>query len=212
MSGAEERAACWQSVTHILEEYYFNPDIEAARILCAALAAHTLKQFPPAWCLAIAPPGSMKTDLLEAFRGLPGVHFVDEVTSNTFLSGKVDEKNHKRTKPASWLHRIGDDGILVAADFSTFTSDPKKLQIILAQLRRIYDGYFSREFGTDENVEERTWKGRLTLFAGAVPEIDRHYSLFQKLGDDSCVCDGRELGVLRQGCRQWGIRRRLQND
>ena len=133
--------------------------------------------------LAIAPPGSMKTDLLETFRGLPGVHFVDEVTPNTFLSGKVDEKFDKRKKPASWLHRIGKDGVLVVADFSTFTSNPKTLQVILAQLRRIYDGNFSREFGTDENMEERSWQGRLTLFAGAVPDIDGHYSLFQKLGE-----------------------------
>ena len=156
---------------------------EAARILCAALASHALKQFSPAWCLAIAPPGSMKTDFLESFRGLPGVYFVDEVTTNTFLSGKVDEKRKKRTKPAGWLHRIGSDGVLIAADFSTFTSNPKTLQVILAQLRRIYDGNFSREFGTDENMEERSWQGRLTLFAGAVPDIDSHYSLFQKLGE-----------------------------
>jgi len=125
----------------------------------------------------------MKTDFLESFRGLPGVHFVDEVTTNTFLSGKVDEKRKKRTKPASWLHRIGSDGVLIAADFSTFTSNPKTLQVILAQLRRIYDGNFSREFGTDENIEERSWRGRVTLFAGAVPDIDGHYSLFQKLGE-----------------------------
>jgi hypothetical protein len=173
----------WQAVTEVLGKHYTNPDIEAARILCAVLASHALKDFLPAWCLAIAPPGSMKTDLLENFRGLPGVHFVDEVTTNTFLSGKVDEKGKKRTKPAGWLHRIGDDGVLIAADFSTFTSNAKTLQIILAQLRRIYDGHFSREFGTDENVEERTWSGRLTFFAGAVPDIDGHYSLFQKLGE-----------------------------
>jgi hypothetical protein len=125
----------------------------------------------------------MKTDLLESYRGLPGVHFVDEVTTNTFISGKVDEKGRERKKPASWLHRIGSDGVLIAADFSTFTSNPKTLQVILAQLRRIYDGHFSREFGTDENMEERGWSGRLTLFAGAVPDIDGHYSLFQKLGE-----------------------------
>jgi hypothetical protein len=173
----------WQAVAATLSKHYRNPDIEAARILCSALASHVLKQFPPAWTLAIAPPGSMKTDLLESFRGLPGVHFVDEVTTNTFLSGKVDERGKKRTKPASWLHRIGNDGVLIAADFSTFTSNPKTLQVILAQLRRIYDGNFSREFGTDDNMEERGWQGRLTVFAGAVPDIDGHYSLFQKLGE-----------------------------
>jgi hypothetical protein len=73
--------------------------------------------------------------------------------------------------------------VLIAADFSTFTSNPKTLPVILAQLRRIYDGHFSREFGTDENMDERAWHGRLTVFAAAVPDIDGHYSLFQKLGE-----------------------------
>ena len=100
----------WAEVVKTLARHYKNPDTEAARILCAALAAHALKDFLPAWCMAIAPPGSMKTDFLESFRGLPGVHFVDEVTTNTFLSGKVDEKGRKRKQPASWLHRIGTIG------------------------------------------------------------------------------------------------------
>jgi hypothetical protein len=177
------RSKGWAGAVCVLEKNYTNPDIEAARILFAVLASHALKQFPPAWCLAIAPPGSMKTDLLESFRGLPGVYFVDELTTKTFLSGKVDEAGKKRLRPASLLHRIGNDGVLVAPDFSTFTADPTALKTILAQLRRIYDGNYSREFGTDENPEERSWQGRLTFFAGAVPDVDRHYSLFQTLGE-----------------------------
>jgi hypothetical protein len=173
----------WQAIVDILNKHYVNPDVEAARVLCAAMAAHALSQFPPAWCLAIAPPGSAKTDLLESFRGLPSVHFVDELTAKTFLSGKLDQENSKRERPASWLHRMGGEGVLVVADFSTFTADSKALQVILAQLRRIYDGNFSREYGTDENMDERSWKGRLTLFAGAVPDVDRHWALFQRLGE-----------------------------
>jgi len=73
--------------------------------------------------------------------------------------------------------------VLIGADFSTFTADVKALQTILAQLRRIYDGHFAREFGTEENLEERSGQGRLTLLAGAVPDIDTHYHLFQKLGE-----------------------------
>lgn len=180
---AAARASAWQAVKDVMNKHYRNPDTDAARVLCAAMAAHSLKQFQPAWCLVIAPLGSAKTDLLESLRGLPGVHFVDELTTKTFLSGKVDDKGKKRTKPASLLHRIGSDGVIVAADFSTFTSDPQALRVILAQFRRIYDGNYCREFGTDENLQERDWKGRLTFFGGAVPDVDRHYSLFQSLGE-----------------------------
>jgi hypothetical protein len=125
----------------------------------------------------------MKTDFLESFRDLPRVHFVDEVTPNTFLSGKLDEQGKPRKNSASLLHRIGNDGVLVAADFSTFTSNPKTLGTIMSQLRKIYDGNFTREFGTEENLPDRSWTGRLTMFAGAVPDIDRHYSVFQGLGE-----------------------------
>ncbi|MGB2668061.1 MAG: hypothetical protein WAK48_28970 [Candidatus Acidiferrum sp.] len=176
-------ASGWRKVTDVLNKHYTNPDIEAARILCAVIASHAVKEFPPVWNLAIAPPGSMKTVLLEGFRGLPRVCFVDEITPKTFLSGKVDERGQKRKSPASLLHRIGPDGILIAADFSTYTADPKTLKVILAQLRRIYDGNYCREFGTDEHLEERNWEGRLTFLAGAVPDVDRHYSLFQSLGE-----------------------------
>jgi hypothetical protein len=178
-----QRASSWQAVEKVLNEHYTNPDAEGARVLCAAMAAHALKQFPPAWCMATAPPGSMKTVQLESFRDLPRVHFVDEVTPNTFISGKVDEQGKTRKKPASLLHRIGPDGVIVAADFSTVTSNPRTLQTVLAQLRRIYDGNLRREFGTDQNLDEREWTGRLTFFAGATPAVDKHYSVFQELGE-----------------------------
>ena len=92
----------WQRVVEVVETNYESPDLQAARLICSAVAAHTLKEFPPAWELTIAPPGSMKTDMLEGLRGLPRVHFVDEVTPNTFLPGKVDEpckKQKRRVTP-----------------------------------------------------------------------------------------------------------------
>jgi hypothetical protein len=177
------RAGGWQRITTVLLNNYTNPDLPAARIILSAVAAHAIKKYCPAWLLAIAPPGSAKTDLLESLRGLPTVQFVDEITRNTFLSGKLDEPGAKRSIPASLLHRIGKDGILVAADFSTYTSDAKLFKVVMAQLRRIYDGNYSREFGTTEHPEERHWDGRLTLLAGAVPDVDRHHQLFQSLGE-----------------------------
>lgn len=194
-------SAAWQRLAAVLERNYSSPDLEAARILYSAVAAHRLTESVPTWPLLIAPPGSIKTDLLESLRGLPSVHFVDEITTKTFLSGKVDEKGRRRTGPASLLHRIGPDGILVAADFSTYTADPKTLQVILAQLRRIYDGNYSREFGTDEHLEERDWQGRLTVLAGAVPDVDRHHQLFQKLGERFFRLRWPRAGGIEAGLR-----------
>jgi hypothetical protein len=194
-------SALLREVSNTLQKHYNNPDIEGARLIFSAVAAHALGKYLPAWVLAIAPPGSAKTDILESLRGLPRVHFVDEVTPKTFLSGKIDERGKKRTKPASLLHRIGSDGILIASDFSTYTADPKALKVVLAQLRRIYDGNYSREFGTEENLEERDWSGRLTILAGAVPEVDRHYQLFQSLGERFIRTRWGRAGGVESGLR-----------
>jgi hypothetical protein len=179
----DEPSNGWERVVKVLRRNYHEPDIMGVKCIVASAAAHKLVHSVPVWPLAIAPPGSAKTDVLESLRGLPGVHFVDEVTPKTFISGKVDESNRKRARPASLLHRIGNDGILIAADFGTYTSDPKSFGLVLAQQRRIYDGNYSREFGTDEHLEEREWRGRLTVLAGAVPDVDRHYAIFQKMGE-----------------------------
>ena len=192
MLRTESSSALWMAIEDKLQRNFEKPDIEAAKLLFASVAAHRIVQYPPAWIMAIAPSGSMKTALLDTLQDLPSVHFVDEVTTNTFISGytgKQDEsENKKREKkpcaPASYLHRLGQEAILIAADFSTVLAmDKRKRPVILAQLRRIYDGHFSREFGTGENLSESTWKGRLTLLAGVTPEVDKHYTLLQSLGE-----------------------------
>jgi hypothetical protein len=171
-------------IARVLAQHFEAPDIEAVKVILACVAAHRITDYPPAWALPIAPSGSLKTVVLETLRGLPSVRFVDEVTDKTFISGKMDGPKGKRKTPASYLHRIGNEGILVAADFGTVMSMDRRIRNkVLAQLRRIYDGHFSREFGTDENIQEREWTGRLTLLAGATPEVDRYHSVFQSLGE-----------------------------
>lgn len=176
--------SCFAPVESILREKFKDPDIEAVKVTFSCVSAHRITDHPAAWPLVIAPPGSLKTVILECLRGLPSVHFVDEVTEATFISGKIDQPGRGRKAPASYLHRIGKEGILVSADFSTITSADRRLRAkVFAQLRRIYDGHFSREFGTDENLDERSWEGRLTFMAGATPEVDRYHSVFQSLGE-----------------------------
>jgi hypothetical protein len=180
----EVRAELWQNIENVLVHNYQEPELKAVKVILASVAAHRIAEFPPSWPMAIAPAGSMKTEILKTLDGLPSVYFLDEVTPNTFISGKIDAPGKERTTPASLLHRIGENGILVSADFSTFLEmDERNRGKILSQLRRIYDGQLKREFGTDENLEEREWTGRITLIAGATPEVDRHHKVFTALGD-----------------------------
>jgi hypothetical protein len=179
----------WEQTKDALTAGFDKPDIEAAQVLFASVAAHRIMDHPPAWNMLIAPSGSMKTALLNTLSGLPSIQTLDEVTENTFISGMLDKsKTGKKTKtdqmPASLLNRIGDEGILIVPDFSTILAmNRNKQPVILSQLRRIYDGSFAREFGTAENLADRKWQGRITFLAGVTPEFDKYHSVFQSLGE-----------------------------
>ena len=184
MTFSHRQSESWQRIENLLERDFEQPDLAATRLILGCVAAHRIVEYPPVWMMAVAPSGSMKTVVLESLGGLSSTHFADEVTPQTFISGKLDDKRKKRQAPASLLHRIGEEGILLAADFSTILSmDERNRAKILAQLRRIYDGHFSREFGSEENLQERDWKGRLTFLTGVTPDVDSHYSVFRSLGE-----------------------------
>ncbi len=174
--------ADWESVVRTLQTHYYEPDILAARALYASVAAHCLKG-QPVWPMAVAPPSSMKTEIVQALDGLKNVFSIDAVTPKTFISGQIREEDDKPDlPPSSLLHRIGNSGIIICADFSTILaikSDDRNA--IFADLRRIYDGDLKKEFGTADRVEG--WKGRITFVACVTPEIDTKYRAIQSLGD-----------------------------
>jgi hypothetical protein len=179
--GGDSKA--WECVVQALRRHYHNPDLEAARVLYAAVAAHDLKG-QPVWPMAVAPPGSMKTELIRALDGLSRVHSIDSVTSKSFISGQIrtDIDPALAARPSSLLHRIGTDGIILCADFSTVLSlKADDRNSVLADLRRIYDGELRKEFGTAEPVA--AWKGRLTLVVAVTEEIDKYHNVIQSLGD-----------------------------
>ena len=82
----------WENLASVLSKHHHKPDLEAVRAVYAACAAHRLNG-SPVWTMNVAPPGSMKTELIEALDGLPGVHLIDQITANTFISGQIDDPN-----------------------------------------------------------------------------------------------------------------------
>ena len=173
----------WCAVVKVLKTHYHEPDLAAARVLYAAVAAHRLTG-QPVWPMVVAPPATMKTELIRALDGLPEVHSIDGVTSKTFISGQIRDNDAVEAEPkySSLLHRIGPSGVILCSDFSTILaikSDDRKA--ILADLRRIYDGELKKEFGTSDIVP--VWEGRITFVAGVTPSIDKHHLAIQSLGD-----------------------------
>ena len=89
--------------------------------------------------------------------------------------------------------------------------DKKKRPVVLAQLRRIYDGHFTREFGTDEGEGEHSWKGRISTRRGHTRNRQALFSTFSPWGSASFGRDGRELGVLTLAFVRCVNRQVLQN-
>ena len=191
----ERQTASWAHVERVMQQHFHEPDLQGARAVFAAVAAHRLAG-QPVWPMIVAPPGSGKTETLDALQGLPHVHFIDSVTPNTFLSGQILQK--KESRSPSLLKRIGS-GILICADFSTVLGMPTdKRATILADLRRIFDGHLRKEFGTSEASQE--WRGRITLAVATTPDVDSHWMIFQSLGERFVMIrwhrpDGRKAAI-----------------
>lgn len=189
----ETETSPWDEVLNALYTHYHEPDVLAARVLYSAVAAHDLKG-QPVWPMAVAPPSTMKTELIQALDGLPRIYSLDGVTSKTFISGQIREEGAVAQAPSSLLHRIGSSGIILCAEFSTILAiKPDDRKAILADLRRIYDGRLKKEFGTSDVVP--AWQGRITLIAGVTPDIDKHYSAIQSLGDRFVMVRWHRVGL-----------------
>src|SRR5207253_4520778 len=113
--------------------------------LYSAVAAHELSG-ATVWPMAIAPPGSMKSELITALDGLDGIYLVDGFTPKTFLSGQIPDERTPSNRPASLLHRIGKSGTVLIPDFSTVQSmKAEERGTVYASLRKRYDGKLTKE-------------------------------------------------------------------
>ena len=120
---ADQGSTLWSELERVLLVHYYEPkELQGAQALCAAIAAHKLRG-QPVWPMVVAPPGSMKTDLLTGLDGLPTVHLIDSMTPNTFLSGQIKDAAHAKSQTSpSLLHRIGASGVIVFPDFGQFSA------------------------------------------------------------------------------------------
>jgi energy-coupling factor transporter ATP-binding protein EcfA2 len=167
----------FSEVANELNAILFQPDIQAFRILLAAVAAHTLKPhgYPPVWLMIIGPAGSGKTTLLDTLNTLP-VFRLNDLTPNTFLSGFKGNG-----KPSSLLHKLGNKPIITMKDFTTILSMRfEHKSEIMASLREIYDGFYRKATGMGDSL---SWSGRLTLLTCCTPAIDRDRMTFRIMGD-----------------------------
>jgi hypothetical protein len=203
----------WSNLHSHLTTWFYDPDIEALRLIYSAVASHNLLSTEPIWPLIIAPPSSGKTSIAVApLLALENSHLIGSISPKTLLSGKRSKSSRGAKDDNSLLHRIGS-GLMIMKDFGTFLSmrDNDRNEI-MSQLREVYDGEFGRQ-GGDGNI--RPWKGKITIIAAATVAVDRTWSFQHDLGERFTnirwrAAYNREAG--RFACRQIDNEREVKEE
>ena len=165
------------ALTRTLSGYWLLPDTNVIKVMLAGVVAHHFES-DPLWIFLIAPPSSLKTELIASLDNLKEIHQISSLTPHTLFSGLKKTKGQQESN--SILENIGDK-ILTLKDFTTVLSMRREdRSVVLSQLREIYDGRFDASYGSGVKIN---WKGRIGLIAGVTPIIDIHYSVFQLLGE-----------------------------
>jgi hypothetical protein len=167
------------SLTDVKRVFHKWLYIEDATSLDVMLGTFVANKLPgdPIWLLFIGPPSNTKTELLRTMDGHPKVYFLSNYTPATMVSGKGTQE---KAKKASLIYQL-DGKTLIIKEFSGILAmRSEQRSEILAQLREIYDGKYSKAFGTGII---HNWNGKVGLMAACTPAYDKHYGVIGELGD-----------------------------
>ena len=165
----------------VFQKWLHLPDPGALHAVLGTVAANRLEG-DPVWLLLVGPPGGGKSELLTALFNLADVHPAATITEAALLSG-VPKREHQGAAKGGLLREIGDQGIIVAKDFGSVLSMNRDARSqLLAALREVYDGSWTRHVGTDGG-RALHWAGRVGFVGGVTPTIDRHHAVMGAMGE-----------------------------
>lgn len=157
-----------------LHQYLFLTDDAVFLIVLGAVAAFQ-RGLDPVWLLIVAPPSGAKTDIVRMLDVVPGIYRLSDLTPHTLASGYIADDH----RDASLLREL-DNKILAVKDLTTLMQMRRdELAQVLGQLREIYDGQFTKTWGTGQKLD---WSGRVGLVAGVTSVIDQHHKMIGILG------------------------------
>jgi len=162
----------------IVEEYvrrnFLVADEGIIRLLCATIIANRLPG-DPVWLLVVAPPSGLKTELLNALDDVSDIYHLSALTPQTLISGQ------KRPGHETSLLVKLNGKILTFKDFTTILEmNFSARDEILSQLREVYDGKYSKGFGTGDEIK---WEGKVGFMAGVTDAIELHQGRISVLGE-----------------------------
>jgi hypothetical protein len=176
----QEASVSLQTIIQTYQDNYYLPDPSIIEVNLATIAANQLPG-DPVWVQDIGPSSAGKTEPLLICRRIPGVHIVSTMTEAGLLSG-TSAKERTKDARGGLLRQIGAFGIVICKDFTSVLSIRHETRSqVLAALRDIYDGHYTRNLGTDGG-RTLTWEGKVGFLAGCTEAIDGHHAVLAAMG------------------------------
>jgi hypothetical protein len=184
-SGAAPSSPINDALKIFREWLLLDSDVPALAML-GTVAANMLPG-DPVWLGLIAPSSSAKTEMLITLVNLPHVELVGTLSPAGLLSG-TPRRQHAAGARGGLLQKIGAFGFLVLKDFgSVLSMRPDSKAEMLAALREIYDGHWTRIVGADGG-KVLHWSGKIGLLFGCTRVIDSYHGFIGALGDRFLFC------------------------
>ena len=182
--------------------WFGDTDPIPLRAVLGTYAAHKLPG-DPVWLLLVGGSGIGKTEVLISLDDCPGVVTVSTVTEAGFLSG-TSSKERSEDASGGLLRQIGERGVLVLKDFTSILSMNRDTRAaVIAALREIHDGQWSRHVGVDGGLS-LNWSGKIGVVAGCTTAWDSAHAVLSAMGDRFIICrlpevDGEGIGERALG-------------
>lgn len=138
------------STVHETYRYWLGDDYDIGAldvVLCTA-AAEKLHGDPP-WLLLVGGSGAAKSETVMPLVGA-GAVVISTISGEAALLSGTAKRERAKNASGGLLRKIGPRGLLVIKDVTSILSMNRDTRaLVLAALREIYDGHWSRDVGTD---------------------------------------------------------------
>ncbi len=183
----EQRAAALAEAHTVFRKWLGDDyDLDALDVMLAAAAVEQLDG-DPLWLLLISGSGNAKTETVQALNGV-AAHVVSTIASEGALLSASSRRDKAKNATGGLLRVVGERGILAIKDFTTILSMDRNIRgQVLAALREIYDGYWSRNVGTDGG-KTLEWKGRIVIIGAVTTAWDAAHTVIATMGDRFVLC------------------------
>lgn len=175
-------------------------DTDALDVVLATVAVEHLDG-DPLWTLLLSGSGNAKTETVSALTGA-GATITSTIASQGALLSATSRSERAADATGGLLRYLGPRGVLVVKDVTSILSmSPNIRAEVLAALREVYDGKWSRNVGTDGG-RTLEWSGRVAVIGAVTTAWDRARDVIASMGDRFVIVrmdshDGRQAAGRR---------------